>query len=703
MQQSNNKQQILLVGQNPYGTTGNSHMLRSIIDQIDKTIYDPVCFAIDTSDDLCWEIYDRNANVPVIMASSGNKLDPLGQQKLLNILTSNPDIKAVVFVGLDIWIYAKIFHYIRRVCDRHNIVWVQIFPYDLQYIRNDWLGLINMVDVPCVYSEYGLNMLKPYLKKIRYFRPPLYLEKILKPLPVKERLEIRHELFPSIKDTDTIFGFIGKNQLRKRPDTHVKAFWYAREMRDDIAFFCHTDMKGEVNIEQIIQDIRFRQGSFFKSRVSPPFADSEMLKMYNALDCVVLCSMQEGLSWVPIEAGLCGVPTILSHSTAHMELKGAGKIYVPCETPDDLPLWTRYGSSRLPTKRCKVYDVFTALFNFHKSYDEKYINEIVAHAQDWCKGVNDINELLKESLEDASVTVSINAKRQEILFAQHSSAGDVLMTTRCLKPIKEKHPGKRLVYMTQKKYRDIVEGNPYIDEIIDWDVSQLNNFTIRYSPHGDKILPGGWNNGDVKLADMYPYFCKVDPADFFIEEKFPALFEENSLKYCLDSYVVVHTTGGQAEYRTYKHMDIAVNNLGIPVVQVGGASDYACQNATLDLRGKLTFRETAWVMKRAKAAVCVDSFPMHLAGALGTPLVALFGPAPARVTQAIGDPNKIINLEPDKLEVCDILSNCWGDFKKGYRCQSPCINTINPLTVREALTKLLKVNNSGKGGNENEN
>jgi ADP-heptose:LPS heptosyltransferase len=87
--------------------------------------------------------------------------------------------------------------------------------------------------------------------------------------------------------------------------------------------------------------------------------------------------------------------------------------------------------------------------------------------------------------------------------------------------------------------------------------------------------------------------------------------------------------------------------------------------------------------------VVIDSFLSHLAGALNTPAVVLFGPAPARVTGPKGNPEKLIFLEPNKLDVCPIMTNCWG--KAGEtQCDSPCINTINPLVVAKALKELLK-------------
>jgi ADP-heptose:LPS heptosyltransferase len=88
--------------------------------------------------------------------------------------------------------------------------------------------------------------------------------------------------------------------------------------------------------------------------------------------------------------------------------------------------------------------------------------------------------------------------------------------------------------------------------------------------------------------------------------------------------------------------------------------------------------------------VVIDSFPSHLAGALGTPVVVLYGPAPARVTQPRGDKERIINLEPNMLDVCNILSHCWSTPPSGKKkCTSPCINTISPLKIINAVKKLL--------------
>lgn len=57
-----------------------------------------------------------------------------------------------------------------------------------------------------------------------------------------------------------------------------------------------------------------------------------------------------------------------------------------------------------------------------------------------------------------------------------------------------------------------------------------------------------------------------------------------------------------------------------------------------DLTGGTTVLEAADVLSRAKLLVCCDSGLMHLALAVGTPVVALFGPT---------DPAHYVRGEPD--------------------------------------------------------
>ena len=47
----------------------------------------------------------------------------------------------------------------------------------------------------------------------------------------------------------------------------------------------------------------------------------------------------------------------------------------------------------------------------------------------------------------------------------------------------------------------------------------------------------------------------------------------------------------------------------------------------LNLAGKLSLKELVALISKARLSICVDSMPMHVASATGTPVVALFGPS----------------------------------------------------------------------------
>lgn len=84
----------------------------------------------------------------------------------------------------------------------------------------------------------------------------------------------------------------------------------------------------------------------------------------------------------------------------------------------------------------------------------------------------------------------------------------------------------------------------------------------------------------------------------------------------------------------YAELAARVTRAGRGAVLLGGSGD-AARNAAiasrvspspLDLTGKLSILESAAVLERCAALVTNDSAPLHLAEAVGTPVVALYGP-----------------------------------------------------------------------------
>ena len=124
------------------------------------------------------------------------------------------------------------------------------------------------------------------------------------------------------------------------------------------------------------------------------------------------------------------------------------------------------GSTWVDTKKCLPEDIAEAmvLLGKDKELRVQYGKRALEVAKEWVDGASKINDILAE-ITQVEKSKPAAQKTDAILFAQHSSAGDVLMTTQCFKGIKQRHKGKRLIYMTQEKYQDVVHGNPYLDAI----------------------------------------------------------------------------------------------------------------------------------------------------------------------------------------------------------------------------------------------
>ena len=120
------------------------------------------------------------------------------------------------------------------------------------------------------------------------------------------------------------------------------------------------------------------------------------------------------------------------------------------------------------------------------------------------------------------------------------------------------------------------------------------------------------------------------------------------------------------------------------------ATDAAAAGALpIDLGGKTTLQELAGVIALSTACVSNDSGAMHLAGAIGTPVVALFGPTrdteTAPLTRAGGRADVLFN--PVSCRPC-MLRECPIDH--------PCMRDLEPARVLEALREAVAPGRTGR-------
>jgi len=129
--------------------------------------------------------------------------------------------------------------------------------------------------------------------------------------------------------------------------------------------------------------------------------------------------------------------------------------------------------------------------------------------------------------------------------------------------------------------------------------------------------------------------------------------------------------------------DRIVRELRRPTVltghQTGGRIDRiaaAIRTKTLNLENRTTLKELAHLYRRAAVVVTPDSGPMHIAAAMGTPVVALFGASDPARTGPYGRTHTVIRAEMP----------CSPCFRKTCETRQ-CMKDITVDAVFEAVRK----------------
>jgi len=96
----------------------------------------------------------------------------------------------------------------------------------------------------------------------------------------------------------------------------------------------------------------------------------------------------------------------------------------------------------------------------------------------------------------------------------------------------------------------------------------------------------------------------------------------------------------------------------------------------VNVAGRLSLLEYAELVRRADVVLTGDSFPMHLACAQSTPVVALFGPTDEQRVGPVGDKALVLRAP-----------GCRKCYRRTH-CKLNCIARITPA---EALAGLVRV------------
>jgi heptosyltransferase-2 len=329
-----------------------------------------------------------------------------------------------------------------------------------------------------------------------------------------------------------------------------------------------------------------------------------------------------------------------------------------------------------------------------------------------------------------------------ILLVRFSAIGDILLLTPLLRALRRKHPDARLTVVTRTGFAPLLERNPRISEVISWDpltsLSDLGRrlrgleFTHRLDLHDSvrsRLLRwhagGPWTTYPKhRLAraalihthrDLYRdrrhlaerYFDAARGLDVTPDGGSLEMFLSKADLEAAEGFLAARGLGrsrqliavapGAAHFtkRWPTHHWIAlVRRLveaGNDVIVLGGPQDLAIGEAVAAAGGEsaataagaFDLPGSAALLKRTRALVSGDTGLMHLATAVETPVVALFGPT---VEQFGFFPYRAKSAVLQRELSCRPCSAHGGP-----RCplkHHRCLQDLQPSDVLEALRRL---------------
>ncbi len=271
-----------------------------------------------------------------------------------------------------------------------------------------------------------------------------------------------------------------------------------------------------------------------------------------------------------------------------------------------------------------------------------------------------------------------------ILIVRFSSIGDLLLATPLLRALRARHPDAEMTFVTREDMADTLRHNPRISELIAWprqgamtDLARMlrqRRWTHRLDLHGSlrsialRALVGGRWTGYAKhrwqralliasrrrvgrplqhVADRY--FAAARDLDVEPDGGGPEFFISDSARAAANDVLTRHHLGvdrplialapGAAHFtkRWPGHHWIAlVERLraGHDIVVVGGPAERvtaaalvaAAPQRSISVAGDVSLDGTAALIARARQVVVGDTGVLHLATAVGTPVVGLYGP-----------------------------------------------------------------------------
>lgn len=340
---------------------------------------------------------------------------------------------------------------------------------------------------------------------------------------------------------------------------------------------------------------------------------------------------------------------------------------------------------------------------------------------------------------------------RRILIVRTDRIGDVLLSTPVIKAFRDAYPNAYIAMMVSPYAKDIIDGNPYLDEVITYDKEAAHKSwvgsikfsfalkkkrfelavilhptnrvhlvvffagiprrigydrkfgflltdRIRHTKQLGQKHELEYNLDLVRYLGIQPQdknlFMPIKPeSEHWIEE----LFKQERIDKC-DKLLAIHPDASCISKiwpasRFAEAADKLVEKYGFKVLIIAGPKDTAKASAVarnmrhlaINLAGRTRLSQLASLLARCQLFISCDSGPVHIASAVGVPVISIFGRnqrglSPKRWGPT-GKKDQILHKEVGCIEC--LAHNCIKDFA--------CLMAISVDDVLNAVDSIVNL------------
>jgi ADP-heptose:LPS heptosyltransferase/glycosyltransferase involved in cell wall biosynthesis len=533
------------------------------------------------------------------------------------------------------------------------------------------------------------------------------------------------------------WGNGGFGEDRKNIANLVKYFIETFHRRKDVGLVLKVNMarNSVADYETVLSRLNTIKKNWKQEDIPPiyllhgAFTENEMAALYNhpQIKAFVSLTHGEGFGLPLLEAAACQLPIVATNWSGHLDFLKKGT-FSPIEYElRTIPAAAEWGDILVKGSRwaeVKEDDVKNRLAKMANSYSkpsewakelgkevhEKFNLDVV------CQGFVDAvrQHLVRQVADKVNPLEHLQSfidtpDNFNVLYTMPMSAGDVFISTAVIDGLRKQLPEDAKIYFaTKDEYAGILNGNPQVHKVIPWSDLYLNMdlteavFDLVLTPNvATQYTFSNWvRRGQGRLlAEEFANHCHTELGDYFIKlEGFGKDGDEPPEGLTVgESYVTFHPGSGQGKWesRRYDDWQEVIDNLkakypSMKIVQMGMAGDPVYRGVDVNLCGKANYQQQAAIIKGSDLHLSIDTFTMHLAAALGVPLVSIFGCSYASSTGpwVKNQKNAKYILIESKRETGCRDKACYKN-RCAVNPENPPINEISSETILKACERLL--------------